>query len=156
MAYAHTVAVDMDGTIAAWERGDGTEFGAAAGAWLPGSREFVETLLTVGLKVVVHTCRATWELGGGTPAVEEFLRLADFVPVQVVGQEMDGPHSDDLDNFARQVGVWVGVGKPIASAYVDDRGVPIDPVLNGYDTALRWVLQLCGMRADVLESAVRT
>lgn len=190
MAYAHTVAVDMDGTIAAWERGDGTEFGAAAGAWLPGSQEFIRELLGVGLKVVVHTCRATWELGGGTPAVEAFVAsgvfapasLSDlrgfpgvgehgefppitrerhpavkmFVPRLVVGQEMEGLHADDLDSAAGEVGVWVGVGKPIASAYVDDRGVPIDPVRNGYGTALKWVLELCGMGADVLESAVRT
>src|SRR5438270_518721 len=154
-------------------------------AWAPmgpGSAE--------GVLVERDTFRATWELGGGTPAVEAFVAsgvfapasLSDlrgfpgvgehgefppitrerhpavkmFVPRLVVGQEMEGLHADDLDSASGEVGVWVGVGKPIASAYVDDRGVPIDPVRNGYGTALKWVLELCGMGADVLESAVRT
>lgn len=116
------VAIDLDGTLAAWDA-DHT----VCGAWLPGAREAIEELLAQGNNVVVHTCRATWEEGGGLKSVAEFLRSGGFAPCKVVtsgGRAIwfdlderpeDGPHN--------RVGIWVGHGKPIAHWYIDDRAI---------------------------------
>lgn len=134
-----TYAVDLDGTLAEWDqewRPAGVE--NKPGAWLEGAQSAVARMLFDGCTVIVHTCRATWEAGGGTVAVAEFLRAGGFVPVNIVGHEMDGTHSDDLRPSEGEVGVWVGVGKPIATYYIDDRGVPFDPAL-GWEPVLRWL-----------------
>jgi hypothetical protein len=119
------LAIDLDGTLAEWDN-QFVPYGQTkgTGGWLGGAREALEQLLEQGHRVVLHSCRATWEDGGGTEACEEFLRSGGFVPVRVVGQEMaEGPHVRDLAPHERQVGVWVGVGKPVAHWYVDDRAV---------------------------------
>lgn len=126
-----TVAVDLDGTLAAHEAG---VYDAEVGEWLRGARLVLRRLLEDGTLVIVHTCRATWADGGGTGAVIAFVEAGGFVPRFVVGQEVEHPelvvahgrecfHASDLRPAEREVGIWVGVGKPIAHHYVDDRAV---------------------------------
>lgn len=119
------LAIDLDGTMAEWDN-QFVPYGQkkGCGGWLEGAREAMDELLRLGHHLILHTCRATWEDGGGTEACEEFLRSGGFVPVRVVGQEMEaGPHVRDLHPELREFGVWVGVGKPIAHWYIDDRGI---------------------------------
>lgn len=134
-----TYAVDLDGTLAVWDqvwRPAGVK--NKPGEWLEGAQSAIARMLFDWCTVIVHTCRATWEAGGGTDAVDEFIRSGGFVPVHIVGQEMSGTHADDLQPQNGEVGVWVGVGKPIATYYIDDRGVNFDPEL-GWEPVLRFL-----------------
>lgn len=121
------VAVDLDGTLAHW-RGrwhvDGER--SVVGDWIDGAQEALRTLLERGDRVVVHTCRTTWEEGGSTGAVVAFLESGGFRTRLVYGREMRATHDTSDDLLPTEVGVWVGVGKPIAHLYVDDRAVLFD------------------------------
>lgn len=182
------VAIDLDGTLAHWRRPDDYATRAeddpawsfGVGEWIDGAQDAVIRLVAGGNRVVVHTCRATWDAGGGTPAVVEFVRAGGFEPLLVVGQEMKGlvlPETDPVtvvngefntlagaqgigcvfDEGAERperlaiklnIGVWVGVGKPIAHAYVDDRGVTFDPEA-GWPTTLMMLEHLGFTLAEI-------
>lgn len=142
------VAIDLDGTLAEWPKGPMLPYGVKAGVgeWIDGAEAALRELLRDGHRVVVHSCRTTWEDGGGTEAVLAFVGAGvwgrgrdgwerPFLPVPIVGQEMAVPvetafgrawHLADIRPERGQVGVWVGVGKPIAHWYVDDRGLHFD------------------------------
>lgn len=95
------IAIDLDGTLTSWERGPSSQRNEI-GPWLPGAQEALHALLAAGHTVIVHTCRATWEAGGGYAGVRGFFDRAGFPEVRV----------------------WRGVGKPQAHAYIDDRAIP--------------------------------
>jgi hypothetical protein len=113
------LAVDLDNTL--------SEGGAeGVGAWLPGAQEALHQALEAGAEVLVHTCRTGWLNGGGVAAVEEFLRSGGFAPCLVDTEDRGGNQVQvwaEAKGPGRRVGIWVGRGKPIAQAYVDDRGV---------------------------------
>lgn len=172
-----TVAVDMDGTISAW-----TESGHSAGEWMDGARDALVDLLREGIAVVVHSCRVTWEAGGGLASVMEFLSSGGFEPVPVVGMgegivpfgckrqdelrpmglvnctagcdpttnvSVDAPVCETCKGVGvlaelGEIGVWVGQGKPVAMAYVDDRAVLL-PADGGWAEAMPKVRELLGL-----------
>jgi hypothetical protein len=126
-------AVDLDGTLAAWG-----EDHKLVGTWLNGAQEAVRSLLEDGHRVVVHTCRATWDGGGGLEAVAEFVRSGGFVPYLVMNWTDGDTHWLNLDRPSHShaveaesvdplgVGIWRGTGKPIAHFYIDDRAIRFD------------------------------
>lgn len=103
------VAIDLDGTLSEWD-GDARK----CGSWIPGAKEFLREMIARGINPIVHTCRTHWEYGGGYEEVERFLDEAGFVSVLLW---------DRNEPMAGTVGIWMGEGKPIAGAYVDDRAV---------------------------------
>lgn len=137
---ALSLAIDLDGTLAHWASAD-----VFVGAWIDGAQAALLAFRKADYKVVVQTCRATWAEGGGLKAVADFLRTGGFVPFAVSGVETDGwsqevwryvypdgtvKQHDEVAPYLqddRAVGVWVGLGKPVAHAYIDDRAVPFRP-----------------------------
>jgi hypothetical protein len=118
------------------------------GSWIDGAAAALQRLMAAGHHVCVHSCRATWEVGGGTDAVREFLLRESFIPVLVVGmeQQLVDPmlrHVNGLRPDRCEVGIWVGVGKPVAHWYVDDRGVSFDAE-RGWPFMLDVLLALAG------------
>ena len=114
---SNRIAIDLDGTLTRWERGDSAQANGI-GEWIPGAKEALDTFLQIGFKIVVHTCRATWEAGGSYAGVRAFLDEAGY--------------TED-----RGVSVWHEVGKPIAQFYIDDRAIPFT---GSWDRALGDVL----------------
>jgi hypothetical protein len=113
------LAVDLDNTLA--EGGD-----EGVGPWKPGAVEALHEVLDAGGEVLVHTCRTGWGNGGGVAAVEEFLRSGGFAPCLVDTADRGGSQVQvwaEPGEPGRRVGIWVGRGKPIAQAYIDDRAV---------------------------------
>ena len=97
-----TVAIDLDGTLTSWEKGPSDQPNSI-GEWLPGAKEALDFLLSAGFDIVIHTCRATWEAGGGYAGVRAFFDAEGYTEPRVV--------------------VWHDVGKPIAQWYIDDRAI---------------------------------
>lgn len=138
-----TFAVDLDGTIAEW----GADR-SRCGEWIVGAVDALTALRRAGHEIVVHSCRVTWEAGGGVREVARFLRSGGFQPCAVDHLLGDGAQVvrwrlidefgviSDIEalpstGFAipvsaieNAIGIWVGVGKPIAHAYIDDRAIP--------------------------------
>lgn len=85
------------------------------GDWLPGAVDFIKDLQKRGYKVVINSCRASY-LRGQTE-IREKLRDAGLRDVEV--------HTEP--------------GKPLAVAYVDDRGVHFN---GDYALALQRILAL--------------
>ena len=85
------------------------------GEWLPGAVDFVKALQKRGFKVVIHSCRAGY-LKGNTE-IRERLNAAGLKDVTL--------HTEP--------------GKPLAVAYVDDRGVHFG---GDFDAALKQILEL--------------
>lgn len=138
-----TIALDLDGTVAHWEGN-----GLTAGGWRDGGEKFVRALLAIPhdrwpTQVIVHSCRATWKAGGGWQSIAEFLAVGGFEPWLVETLSLDDdalrevwvPLKRGEESWVRvpelgggflgslSVGIWHALGKPVASAYVDDRGV---------------------------------
>ncbi len=112
-----TVAVDLDGVLAQYDGWKGDEH---IGEPIPGAVAFVNKLSEFA-NVTVHTARM-------------------YTSHDLVRKWLD-------EHGFRYANVWAGNGKPIASAYVDDRAVSCIPE-NGnekrsYDQVLRRCLSLC-------------
>lgn len=138
-----SIALDMDGTLFEW----GADH-LRVGAPMPGAFEAIRQFQAWGLDVIVHSCRATWEAGGGTNEVARAMIGLGF-QVAEMSYELspDGNQrpclivlTPDLigmdvipDYYERPVVfIWTGVGKPIASWYVDDRAVTFSPEIGGW------------------------
>ena len=109
---AFTIAVDLDGVLfkVYWgdERGmvfDVEKFGEV----IPGAREGMKALKKAGFYLIVHTCRTNPELNRTANCSIVELQRA----VELKLKEVDIPFDE----------VFIGIGKPLASAYVDDRAV---------------------------------
>jgi hypothetical protein len=129
-----SLAIDLDGTLANWLSDH-----AQMGDWKPGARDAVQRLRDDGHKIIVHSCRSTWDAGGGVAAIARFLRAGGFIPFAVsVGPRQNeewrfvspGGHikrAAETDGVVgidvRAIGIWVGKGKPIAHYYIDDRAI---------------------------------
>lgn len=104
-----TVAIDFDHTLHdPSTRNPGYKMGTP----YPGAREALERLRNLGVRIVIHTCRARSELAVPDPDPElaEYLGSAQHV-------------MDWLDYFAIPYDE-VTAQKPMAFAYVDDKAVP--------------------------------
>lgn len=101
-----TICVDLDGVLADYSQGwQGIDH---IGDPLPGAVEFVKKLNKLG-RVVIFTCRCN-------PAVNKDVIMAEaHVAVWLV------KHDFEYDEICTER------GKPIASAYIDDRAVYCNP-----------------------------
>jgi hypothetical protein len=148
-----TIAIDADGTIFEW----GHE-GHLLGGWIEDAEGSLRELLaddSAGhpVEILVHSCRATWELGGGWQALADGLAAVGFRVYLDLGRDGDERVvqmvKGEADGEGPAVGIWMGRGKPIASAYVDDRAVPLIPELGGWKTAMPRVRELAGLGSRV-------
>ena len=102
-----SVCIDLDGVLARWEPWRGvTKFGKP----IRGAAEFTRRISGF-VRVVIYSCRGNVELGQGRPAEE----LRDLMKRWL-----------DKHGFAYHE-IWIGQGKPIATAYIDDRAVVCRP-----------------------------
>jgi len=111
-----TIAVDLDGTIASYDGYKGAE---EIGDPIPGAKEFM-ALLCKKYKVLVFTCRVSVEFNPGY--------TGDHLKGIIVNwfQRHNIPYHE----------IYVGQGKPLASAYVDDRAVVCRPQEGKMDKQL--------------------
>jgi len=130
------VCVDLDGVLAEYAGWQGIDF---TGPPLPGAVDFTRKLSEFA-DVVVFTTRCSVE------------------PHRVELGEPTRPASDLAPRLLQKVKYWldkhkiayaeiyIGQGKPLASAYVDDRAVTCHPQRDpkAFDAALRRVRALCG------------
>jgi hypothetical protein len=119
----YTLALDFDGTIVDGDRD--------RPAWLPGARAFVLAAVAAGIRVVVHTCRATSTsaLGRAAPGdAEEFYRSGRVASPVVESWQWRDALLDFLERekIAGDVEIWDQPGKPMATLYVDDRAARPD------------------------------
>jgi hypothetical protein len=121
------VCLDVDGVLADRTYGRGAE---DLGDPIPGAVEFTRALAERA-EVVIHSARLAKEDSTSAAGRKAEARLRDWL---------------DQHGFAYQA-IASGVGKPVASAYVDDRGVSCRPMDDGpraFEDALRAVERLCG------------
>jgi len=103
-----TIALDLDGTLASYKEGwKGVD---VFGDPIPGSVLFTE-LLSKDYNVLIYTCRCNPELGKGEGTNLLRQRVKEYL-------DLHGFHYDEI---------YIGVGKPIASAYVDDKSIACTP-----------------------------
>ena len=118
------ICVDFDGVIA-WDSGwkGGDHFGDP----IPGVKEFLAKLREK-YEVIVFTCRCCEDAMRG---IEKAHLLANRVRDYMDSHEL--PYDE----------IYTGQGKPVASYYVDDRGVRCLPQLDNeaYDRVLEVVLE---------------
>lgn len=118
-----SVAVDLDGVLAQYDGWEGLE---EIGDPVDGSQSFMEGLQDLGVEVVVHTTRMNPD-----PFYD--------------GEERHRPEEarEILESWLERNGipydrVFTGTGKPIASAYVDDRAVLCRPDGDRIESALEF------------------
>lgn len=107
-----SVCVDLDGVLADYS--DGWQGVGVIGDPIPGAVEFTKQLAEL-FDVVIFTCRCNPEMD--RPTVPHLLarRVAEWL---------------DIHGFTYHH-IYVGVGKPVASAYIDDRAVVCQPQIDG-------------------------
>ena len=117
------VCVDLDGVLARYDGWKGPDI---IGAPLPGALEFARSLSEVA-DIVIFTSRCS-----GGLAAEAGVR-ADPARIRLKIIDWLEKHKFPFDD------VYVGQGKPVASAFIDDRAVQCSPQENpqAYGTALR-------------------
>lgn len=123
-----TVAIDLDGVLASqstpWTGVE--DFGDP----ISGSVEFTKTISQFA-DIVIHTARCNTELNRGysIPLIRNMVK-----------------NWLDENGFIYH-DIWIGEGKPIAAAYVDDRAVTCRPEENedAYQTAAHLAKLLCGV-----------
>lgn len=123
-----TVAVDLDGVLADYSKGwQGLD---TIGEPRPGAVEFTEEL-SREYDVLIFTTRCCEDMAGRKGYKAPKLR-------EIVQEWLDKYGFEYAD-------IYIGQGKPIASAYVDDRAVPIpmNPDEADFTKALQRVKKLC-------------
>jgi hypothetical protein len=130
-----TVCVDLDGVLAQYTSYKGVDHFDDP---FPGAREFLAGLRKIA-KVTIFTTRASESAHG-----DEFPSEALEAKVAAWLKRWNLPYDE----------IWTGAGKPIASAYVDDRAVPCEPDRSrrfpdvGYNYVLTRCRQLVGAGGD--------
>jgi hypothetical protein len=106
-------AVDLDGTLAAW---DGAYHPEKIGAPLPGAKEFLTELMSRG-EVIIHSCRCS------EGHQNKLKAAAGIRALRLWMEEHELPYTH----------IWTGEdgSKPVADAYIDDRAVPCLYEQNG-------------------------
>mgnify|MGYP001252629184 CR=1 FL=1 len=123
-----SVCVDLDGTLISHWSGDYhiKNFGEP----LPGAHAFLEQLRAMGGQITIFTCRGNCRVSG-----------YDAADCQQI-----------IKNFLDEKGliydhVFVGQGKPVASYYVDDRGINCMPQIDP-DAYARTLMHIRAMGDD--------
>lgn len=98
-----TICVDFDGVIAQY---DGYKGFGLFGDPIPGIKTFLIELKKLNWRIIIHTCRA--EL----PLISAYMEQYDL-PFDDINRNANGP-------------IGVGLQKPIADIYLDDRAVRFD------------------------------
>lgn len=106
MKHKKTVAVDLDGVLAQYDRWQGVDH---IGDPIPGSREFLQQLRDMGLSICIHTTRANVGVNQSHSEVDLIFRIKSWL----------GKHEMTFD--------FVSGHKPLAIAYVDDRALLCRP-----------------------------
>lgn len=96
---ARNICVDYDDTIAV------RVFGTVVPAL--GVIEALQRLRANGYKILIHSARAWEKFEDRTERIDEMRKLLD---------EWGVPYNE----------IWVGAGKPVAKAYIDDRAIRFD------------------------------
>lgn len=135
-----TVCVDLDGTLARYDGWKGVEH---IGDPLPGAVEFVRELTTFA-EVVIYTTRCKAFPDGKYDSGDSIKDYVAETPEDLARRVSCWLQKHD---FPLQIRVYAGQGKPIASAYIDDRSVVCQPQRHGenaYRSALVHTRKLCG------------
>ncbi len=111
----YPICVDLDGTLAYYTNWKGME--GRLGEPRPGAKEFLVNLCKFA-KVIIYTAR----LAEKHKSPETYVLIERWL-------DKHGMHYDEI---------YVGSGKPIAEAFVDDRAVaiPKNPVESDFEKAL--------------------
>jgi len=130
MGNRKTVCIDLDGVLAEYDGWKGHEH---IGDPIPGAVQFVDAILDFA-DVVIHTSRCADDDGR-----KDWTETRQAESVKLV--------HDWLCNhdFTGRISIWAKPGKPMASAYVDDRAVVCRPMKDDqydFDRALREVRAL--------------
>jgi hypothetical protein len=124
-----TIALDVDATLAHYTKWEGIEL---IGDPLPGAKEFVERLRQHA-EILIYTTRGNAEMNGRHGWGPTILRklIAEWL-------EKHGIPYDDI---------WIGQGKPIFSAIIDDRAVSCRPMEDptAYEKAFAATMKLIGI-----------
>jgi hypothetical protein len=126
------VCLDLDGVLARYEGWKGNEH---IGAPLPGALDFATTLSHFA-DIVIFTSRCSQD------AAAESNRMVDPAKMRI-------RIIDWLERYKiPYVDVYVGQGKPRASAFIDDRAVPCSPQTNkdAFEAALEKTREVIGIR----------
>jgi len=105
----HTIAVDVDGVLAQYTKWYGCDY---IGPPIPGAQGFMASLME-RYDVILHTVR-----------VSDVNRDQKAVALHTLRQWL-------AKNKIPYTAIWTGMGKPLASAYVDDRAVVCRPMSAG-------------------------
>lgn len=121
-----TVCVDLDGVLAQYDGWKGHEH---IGDPIPGAVAFVDGLLDFA-RVVIHTSRCADDDSRKDWTDAQQKESTDLVRQWLIKH-----------GFTGGISIWTKPGKPMASAYVDDRAVVCRPTKDvenqDFDTALR-------------------
>ena len=136
-----TVCLDLDGVLVDRTYGRGAE---ELGDPIDGAVEFTRALAEEA-DIVIHTAR----LGGSPAGVGGAGAIGQEGGAQAAAQRL---RLERIRTWLDQHGfvyreIAVDVGKPVAAAYVDDRGVSCRPMDDGpraFEEALTAVRRLCG------------
>lgn len=131
-----TVAVDFDGVIAQY---DGWKGVYVLGEPIEGAREFVQALRSHGYNILIYTARCNIALNGyEVKNTSEDNYMGRYVALRKSVSDYLKKHDIPFDD------IFMGQGKPLADAYIDDRAVPCQPMKfpGAYDFALKAVLEL--------------
>jgi len=123
-----TVCVDLDGVLARFDEWHGVDY---FGDVIPGAKEFLESLSKT-YEIIIYTCRCTEGISG----IEKSNLLRNRV-------------RDWLDeNELKYDEIYTGQGKPIAKAYIDDKGINCNPTQDSM--AFEKVLLMLGSMDEIV------
>lgn len=121
-----TVAIDLDGVLLKYDGWKGVEH---FGEPIEGAVEFTKRLHRK-YRVVIHTCRVN----------QDNLYDENSVRCQTISQ-LTSLVSSCLEAYGfAWDDIWMGRGKPMATAYIDDKALICDPQAPGSEVAFGVVL----------------
>lgn len=97
------VALDIDGTIAKYEKWEGIH---NIGEVLEGAVRLCETLLAEGYEVIIFSTRLSMEINKDHDEIELYGAVKDWL---------------SENKFPDKVAIWTGHGKPPFNLLIDDR-----------------------------------
>jgi hypothetical protein len=133
-----TVAVEFEGGLvfrSPQARGPG-----ALLSWRRGALEFLRAAAASGIRIILHTSCAAWQLPVLPGDAEEFFRTGR-APADL---EVAWAYYDEMRTWLQARGawglveVWSAPGKPVADRYLDARGEKADWVQVGMELGMRF------------------